>query len=409
MNKLTRFEPYEKTIFNVNSHELSRKSIFISIVSYRDPYVLGTIKSMIRNAKNPDNLFISVVISEVDSESPEWVSECISFYKENRRNISLELVNASKSTLYGELKRKADSNYNKQDYYLSVSPRSQFDPHWDSLLIKQYNDLKSLFEEDFIFTADTRRFLPHDEVVKGFVYYTNHKTKQSMQREEYDGARIPMSGFNEFTNTSNSSMDLSYSIQGTSMFDFLNEKESVKQAQIFLKKYGVPIFSSRKFVKDEYVALSYGISDKFIFSDAKQYLRVNSSDKTLIDINQFNYYSFINFIKSNFLILSLRFTPVYQLYQDNSGLIFPEKNIIDLYTDEEYKNSDGGAELGRMTESHVFNNDRMLYLLSIDWRELKFKEKVETESHPVVNSINSLISLYNFSTYENTLHWNKKC
>ena len=70
MNKLTRFEPYEKTIFNVNSHELSRKSIFVSIVSYRDPYVLETIKSMIRNAKNPDNLFISVIISEVDSESP---------------------------------------------------------------------------------------------------------------------------------------------------------------------------------------------------------------------------------------------------------------------------------------------------------------------------------------------------
>lgn len=409
MNIPMRYEPYDGAIFSPVNNEESTKSIFVSIVSHKDPYVINTISSLIQNAKKPENIFVSVVVSERQPGSVEWISALMDLQKDNMNNVTLSIEEESNKTTYGKLKKIADSKYNKETFYMSVSPRSEFDPHWDSLLIKQYESLDSYLPEDIIFTSEPRKFLYHDEVVKGFVYFTNHKTKISMQREEYDGARIPISGYSEFINEKNIEYDLSHENDSISVFESLIEKNNAKVDEEFLSNFGFPKFSSRKFTKDEYIALSSGVSYKFIFCDAKKYIKLNNSLATLVDENQYNFYSFVNLIKNNFKVLSMRFTPVYQLHDDRSGAVAAEKSISSLYSDEEYKNSQGIEDINRIKQNFVYKDDYINVLLSIDWVEKKFKSRKFLLNDPLTNLINLFISLYNFSTYENSLHWNKKC
>lgn len=409
MNIPTKYEPYEGTIFNTDAYGLSRQSIFISIISYRDPFVVNTIQSLIKNAKRKDNIFISVVIAEVQADNHEWVQEAIKIYEDNKNNIELSVEELTGKTTYGQLKKIADSKYNKQSYYMSVSSRSEFDPHWDSLLIKQYHDLIKNLGENVIITCEPRRYLPHDDVVKGFVYFTNHKIKKSFQREEYDGSRIPISGYSEFSNDENMSFDLANESFGSDIFESVFQVNDARVNEQFLSKFGFPKFSSRKFVKDEYISLASGVSDKFIFSDGKKYIKHNQSNSTLIDRDQYNFYSFVNFVRNNFKIVSIRFTPVYQLYQDGSPLIYEEKTTYDLYTDDEYKNSTGMEEIDRLIRNYVYDNKEINMLLSIDWEEKKFKSRKILINDSFISAVNSFISLYNFSIYENSLHWNKKC
>jgi hypothetical protein len=408
MNIKKKYDPYTNTILDIDNDSRIMKSIFVSIVSYKDPNIIETLDSLFSNCKNSKNIFVSVAVTEMQHGSIPWVSDLISYVK-NISNVRLNIVNLDKDTTFGKLKKLADSEYNKEDYYLSISSRTQFDPHWDDILIKQYETISASIDQDVVLTADPRRYLPHEDIVKGFVYYTNHKTKKSLQREEYDGARIPISGYNEFISESNLDADGSIVEIDLDGNDFLIQKNNIKVNEDFLKKYGVLEFNSRKFIKDEYIAIASGISSRFIFSDAKLYLKNNSCEISILDEIQFNFYSFINFIKGNVAVLSVRFTPIYYLYQDGSSVVLPEYSPANLYSDDEYKNSDGAYLIDRYVRKYVLENDTLKNLLSVDWNEKKFKIKDSTITHPVINAINIFISLYNFSTYENSLHWNKKC
>jgi hypothetical protein len=408
MNIKKKYDPYTNTSLDINKEDRLMKSIFVSIVCYKDSNIIETMESLFANAKRPENIFVSVSVTEIQYEDSPWVSNLVS-YSKNNRNIRINFVNLDKNTTFGKLKKIADSEYNKEDYYMSVSSRCQFDPYWDDILIKQYETLSLALNQNIILTAEPRKYLPHEDIVKGFVYYTNHKTGKSLQREEYDGARIPTSGYNEFV--SNASIDVDGSIMDSNVNgdDFLIEKNNIKNNEYFLEKHGIVEFNSRKFIKDEYVAITSGISSRFIFSDAKFYLKNNSSDISLLDEIQFNFYSFINFVKSDSATICLRFTPVYYLYQDGSSVVLPEYSPANLYTEEEYKNSDGTYLIDRYLNKYVYKDNNLKTILSVDWDEKKFKPRENIMTHPIISAINLFISLYNFSTYENSLHWNKKC
>lgn len=409
MNIITKHDPYTGTPFDGLVHERQRKSIFVSIISYRDDSVIDTIHSLFNNAKRPENIFISVAVSERMARRESWIDELEIISKKFKDNLTLSMTNCNKNTSIGQLRKKADEAYNKQDYYLSINSRTEFDPYWDDILIKQYIDTKNIFlDTDILITADPRKYLPHEEIVKGFVYFTNHKTKKSMQREEYDGCRIPISGFTEFVTENNIDLDMSASNYNEE-YNFYFEKNQSKINEEYLQNNGFIKFSSRKFIKNEYIAISLGLSSKFIFTEAKKYLKINPSKKELIDNEQFEFYSFINLIKNNFLILSLRFIPIYYLYDDGSSFVKIEQSPSLYYSEEEYKNSDGVLLIDKLITQNVYKNNHFDSLLSVDWENKKFKPRKNILKNKIIDSINSFISLYNFSTYENSLHWNKKC
>jgi len=408
MNIKKRYDPYTNTMLDVDKEDRERKSIFVSIVSYKDPNIVSTVDSLFLNAKKPENIFVSIAVTEIQPEQNPWIVELIARSQVNK-NIRLNSININKSLTFGKLKKVADSEYNREDYYLSISSRSEFDPHWDDILIKQYDTINNILDTNLIITAEPRGYLPHDDIVKGFVYYTNHKTKVSMQREEYDGSRIPISGYNEFISRNNIYTDGSIADQGSDLNDFLIQKEKVKSCEKFLSDYNIVEFNNRKFTKDEYIALASGVSHKFMFCEAKQYFKFNSSNVTLLDEIQFNFYSFINLVRNEVSILSLRFIPIYYLYKDGSSIVGPEYSPANLYDEEEYKNCEGLYLIDRNMKKYLNSNNKLNELLSVDWSEKKFKVRETLMANPIISAINIFISLYNFSTYENSLHWNKKC
>lgn len=407
MNIKMPYDPYSSTPMDFNEEDRLRKSIFVSIVSYKDLNSLNTLIFLLENSKRPQNIFISLVVTDFQASSQQWVKDIILFCDKNKHNIKLNVVDLQKNTTYGKLKKIADSEYNKQDYYMSISSGSAFDPHWDDILIKQYSSMQNIYNEKLILTGDPRKFLLHDEVVEDFVFFTNHKTKVSMQREEYDGCRIPVSGYNNFFNEKNMNDDASVENFGRENTEHLIQRYEINEYQDFLSKHGFVKFNHRKFIKNEYVALSYGLDCNFIFCDAKQYFKNKIYHESLVDENQFNFYSFINLIKYDFSIISFRFIPIYKLFEHS---IFDVKNnFMDLYDEQEYKNSDGLDLINRLIYQDIISDNRLNILLSVDWEHKQLKLRDLTISDPLIETINLLISLYNFSVYENSLHWNKKC
>lgn len=409
MNIVTKYEPYSGTIFGSGEEDRSINSIFVSIVCYRDQNILSTIQSLFMNSKRPHNIFASIAVAEIQPGSKEWVKNLISYCENNKNNIQLHFVTIDENITYGSLKKVSDSSYNKENYYMSVSSRSEFSPYWDDILMKQYEDTKNILENEVVLTCDPRGYLPHDEIVPGFVYFTNHKTKISMQREDYDGCRVPISGYTDFINKDNMNHDYSYATLSQDNIEFLIEKNKVKDSEEFLSNYKFINFISRKFVKNEYIAIATGVSHKFIFSEAKTYIRSNQTPKELVDETQFEFYSFVNLIKNNISIVSVRFTPVYQLYDEYYSSYSNESIIKDIYDYESYINSDGMEAIKKLIEKNIHNNHKFNELLGIDWINFKFKDKELILKNSRIDAVNSFISLYNFSTYENTLHWNKKC
>jgi hypothetical protein len=409
MNLLTRYEPYSRKIFNSNDEQINAKSIFVSIFCYRDKNIINTINSLFANAKRPSNIFLSICVAEFRPYSQEWINDLEQISSIMKDNVSINIVECVKQTTIGELKKIADSQYNKEDYYMSVSSRSEFDPHWDEILIKQYDMIQLNITDPVVITADPRKFLYHDEVVDNFVYFTNHNTKISMQREEYDGSRIPFCGYNYFVNDDNIHSDSSYEMAGESLYENMFEKNQVEQSEEYLSVNGFPKFVNRKFTKDEYIALATGYSSKFVFCEAKIYLKNNQCSKVLIDENHLNIYSLINLIKNNCILLSIRSIPVYELFSSASPEIYPEKTPSDIYSIEEYNHSEGQDLINRLLDKNVYSSNTFNNILHIDWENKIFKKRTSIIKNNFVDTINFFISFYNFSTYENSLHWNKKC
>lgn len=413
MNVITNFENYSGTVFDKNGHNRSNKTIFVSLVSYRDSNIINTIKSILRNAARPENVYLSIAVASFWNHE-DWHSEIENIKNTEGGNIVYKSYEVKEISTIGDLKKISDSSYNKEDYYLSVSSSSEFDPNWDDILIKQFEELSEIKQtKKIILTAEPRGFLNHDDVVEGYVFYTNHKTKVSMQREEYDSSYVPICGYSEFVKKLNLSNDIGdEDLEEIDDIEIQKEIRSSKVTELFLKKYGFPKFTKRKFRKDEYLASALGISSKFIFSSAKEYLKDTNYSPTCIDEEDWEFISFINFINSGYTILSIRFVPVYHLYQDDDLFTEKRKSPKDFYEIHDISNSESYQYIKNLIsdfekldpESRV----RMDYLLSIDWENKKFKLRHMQINDTLVSSINSFISLYNFSTNENTLHWNKK-
>lgn len=413
MNTITNFENYSGTIFDRDGASRSRKSIFVSLTSYRDPNVINTIKSMVRNAARPENIYISVAVATFWNHEKWYMDVQDLKYTESANMIFKSFEVADVKTL-GELKRVADSSYNKEDYYLSVSSSTEFDPNWDDILIKQFEDISSIKKSrKIVFTASPRGFLNHDDVVDGYVFYTNHKTKVSLQREEYDGSYIPICGYNEFIKESNLYNEVGDSpVEESELWETQEEVRQTKINEQFLKDYGFPKFGSRKFRNDEYIASSLGLSSRFVFGSGRELVKDISHELDYIDEEDWEFSSFLSLLRHNYTILTVRFTPVYHLYEGSALLSEIRKSPKDFYEGKTIVETPQYNHIIRLIDNlanaEPEDRVRMDYLISVDWDEKKFKLRTMQVNDNLVSAINSFVSLYNFSTNENTLHWNKK-
>lgn len=414
MNKIKTFENYSNTLFDREPDIRNQRSIFVSIVSYRDSNILNTVMSLFENAKRPSNIYVSVVISSIQNHENQWSNEdTIKELLGRYGTVKIKTVSAEENYSLGYLRSIADSSYNKEMYYMSVSSATEFDPHWDDILIKSYDSVFELSKNtNFVFTSIPRFFIRHDDVVDGYVFYTNHKTKISMQRTEKDSSKIPVVGYSDFIDV----QDMSNSIFARSDLESAKYLEQlVKQQRSnldFLKKNGYPTMGYRDFFDNEAIALSHGFSSKFVFGDAKTILKNNPGKKEMITESQNDFMSMLNFIDSGVTLYSLRWTPCYYL-PDYSPSLSPErKNPEEMIKEDSIKNEGDNLiknKVKNMLQSEDLEKRELFNMLcGIDWDTLDFKLSRQSLNSTVCSGVNTFISLYNFSRNENSLHWNKR-
>lgn len=414
MNKIKPFENYSNTIFDRLPEQRNKKSIFVSIVSYRDSNVIDTVRSLFENAKRPENIYVSVAIASIFNHEYTWSGE--DQFKEmvgGKDHVTVKRVEVEEGFSIGELRSIADSAYNKEMFYMSVSSSSEFDPYWDDILIKSYDSVFELSKDtNFIFTCIPRYFVRHDDVLDGYVFYTNHKTRVSMQREERDSSKIPTVGYSEFINFDdlyNPFMKRADRETASHIDQLISQQNAGRD---FLKEQGYPVMGYRHFFDNEVISLSHGFSSKFVFGGAKTILKCNPAKKELITEEQNDFMSMINFIDSGIMLFSLRWTPVYYMPDHSVALSEKRKTPMEMVKDKEQlipgkelidKKVDSIIESDDLDKREVFSS-----LCGIDWENKDFKLSRNAMNSTICNGINTFVSLYNFSINENSLHWNRR-
>lgn len=107
-------------------------NIFVSIASYRDPELLPTIESLLRNAAYPNNL--TICIAWQHAEEDEW--DTLAAYGNDERFKIIDIP-------YQEAKGVCHARsliqkfYTNEDFYLQLDSHHRFDKNWD-ITIQDY-------------------------------------------------------------------------------------------------------------------------------------------------------------------------------------------------------------------------------------------------------------------------------
>jgi hypothetical protein len=109
------------------------KRIFVSIVSYRDPELVRTLKSMLDNAKHPENLYTTVVVQDRKAEFPNLD------FVPNISYIQMDFTDAL-GPCYA--RKVAMQCYQNEDYFLQLDSHMLFVEDWDVKLIDIFNQAK---------------------------------------------------------------------------------------------------------------------------------------------------------------------------------------------------------------------------------------------------------------------------
>lgn len=126
-------------------------TIFISIASYEDPFLIDTIQSALKNAENPDDLFFGVCSQYKIIEEPD-----LSFIPEDK----IKIIRYDPDTRPGLYKIRAEiaSLHANQDYFLQIDSHTWFIKGWDKILIKEYQECQKYAGHDKVILANMFRF-----------------------------------------------------------------------------------------------------------------------------------------------------------------------------------------------------------------------------------------------------------
>lgn len=131
---------------NVQTHQMSHDTIFVSIPAYRDTETIPTILSLLENASNPERVFIGVVF-QFDTTSEREYNMYFNFdelptnlRQQNIRTIILDYRDATGPCYARYL---AQSLHRGEEYVLQIDSHMRFRPNWDSYLIAALNRCES--------------------------------------------------------------------------------------------------------------------------------------------------------------------------------------------------------------------------------------------------------------------------
>lgn len=139
--------------------------IFVSIVSYRDSELLPTVKSLLDNAENPENINLGVISQDTESDHAD-----LSFVK----NLSYVKMDFRDARGVGYARSLAMNLYNGEDFYLQIDSHMRFSKSWDTQLLKMLlkaqeisgnkKVILSQFPAPYEIHTDGKEFYPQDSI-----------------------------------------------------------------------------------------------------------------------------------------------------------------------------------------------------------------------------------------------------
>jgi len=122
--------------------EEAKGTIFVSIISYRDPDCKTTIEELFDQADYPERVFAG--ICEQNAEGPGAPEDCSLAHLpvRLRSNVRYHRMNASEAKGIPLARQLAASSFDNQDYFMQIDAHSVFAKGWDSLSVRLINQLR---------------------------------------------------------------------------------------------------------------------------------------------------------------------------------------------------------------------------------------------------------------------------
>jgi len=153
---------------------LNKKTIYIGMPSYNEPYLEFTIKQIFEKAEFPERIHIGIWSHNNDGKDAHFLKQY------NNVNYAQLYYPTVFGTGSGRL--NALNFYNNEDYYLQLDPHMIFKQNWDSILLKQFEIIKKDYEKPVISTFVPYWYMSNNEIKFGggeecgpIYWYTNEK------------------------------------------------------------------------------------------------------------------------------------------------------------------------------------------------------------------------------------------
>ena len=132
--------------------------IFVSIAAYRDPELLPTLRDLINNCQEPENLHICVGWQHSEEDTWDTLSE---FIRDDRFTILDINHKDSKGVCW--VRNKIQDYYNGEDYYFQLDSHHRFTKNWDRTLKDYVSYLQVKGHEKPIISAYIPGYFPEND------------------------------------------------------------------------------------------------------------------------------------------------------------------------------------------------------------------------------------------------------
>ena len=123
-------------------------TIFVSIASYRDLELVPTVENLLKNARNPKNIYISLVVQ--DKRFPDF-SQLFSDY--GIMGYSYQKIHYTNAKGVGYARHLAQQPIsNAHRYYLQIDSHTRMIPDWDYWMIKDHKMVTEIWGRSILST-----------------------------------------------------------------------------------------------------------------------------------------------------------------------------------------------------------------------------------------------------------------
>lgn len=139
----------------------SKRTIFVSVPSYRDTQCPETIYSLFENAKHPERIRVYVYQQNHKNDK-----DCIMSFEQKRihhkRKYTYEIERVKHSEAQGptHARQNISKRMKNEDFYLGIDSHMRFVHHWDEIILNEWDKCKS---NHAILTTTPRAYDPNNQ------------------------------------------------------------------------------------------------------------------------------------------------------------------------------------------------------------------------------------------------------